>query len=114
MSPHYHDPYDMPIYDQPHPYINTNIQEHVIQGEMIATKIELSISESIQFDTDDKVKEYIKEKLTHQLVNAILKNKLAEFTFLDDPLTGGKTIYGRCYLTPDSQVRIIRIFGGKK
>lgn len=97
-----------------HSYIDTNIKDHVVQGKMIAVSLELTMLETIHFNDDDTFKQVVKERITKLLVDAIMKNKLAEFTFMDDQLSQTKKIHARCYLTKDDQVRILRTHGGFK
>lgn len=88
--------------------------DNPIQGQMIAVSLELSMFESMEFNNNDIFKDVVKERITKLLVDAIIKNKLAEFTFIDDPANDTKKIHARCYLTKDDQVRILRTHGGLK
>jgi len=51
----------------------------------------------------------VKEKLTRDLVQFILENKLVEFTHHDNPATMDRQIAIRAYLAPNDQVKILRL-----
>lgn len=90
--------------------IEFNVKEYAIKGKMVIGRCKLSeMDYSLLNLTDDEMKQKIKERLSKQLINYLLEERLAEFTMLKDPLSENKMFYVRCFLTPDDQVRILRI-----
>ena len=85
-----------------------NILDHAIGGILLQSKIELSATDEMNFQTPDDYKKAIKQKMAYELARAMLEANLIEFTQVKDPRTFGRTVYARCYLAPDEQVKIIR------
>lgn len=66
----------------------------------------------INFMASDAVpKSQIKYDLAKKLANYIIDNKLAEFTFQEDPITMNVKYNVRCYLAKDSDIKILRTYG---
>ena len=74
-----------------------------IGGKLVSVNINLSYSDTINLTPDA-----IKLRIADHLVKYMIENKLIEFTKRDDPISLSQTINARCYLAPDSEVRILR------
>lgn len=85
-----------------------------IQGQMLKIVYKLSELQSLEFDSNDSYREHVKHEIALKLAKSIIENKLGEFTFVTDPASHTKTIYGRCYITPNDQTRILRTVGEPK
>jgi len=74
-----------------------------IGGKLVNVNIKLSESDTINLTPDN-----IKWRIADHLVKYMIQNKLIEFTKQEDPIEMTTTINARCYLAPDSEVRILR------
>jgi hypothetical protein len=74
-----------------------------IGGKLVNVNIKLSESVIINLNPDN-----IKWEIADHLVKYMIENKLIEFTKQEDPIEMTTTINARCYLAPDSEVRILR------
>ena len=74
-----------------------------IGGKLVSVNINLSYSDTINLTPDA-----IKLRIADHLVKYMIENKLIEFTKRDDPISLSQKINARCYLAPDSEVRILR------
>jgi len=74
-----------------------------IGGKLVNVNITLS-----QFDTINLNPDAIKWRIADHLVKYMIENKLIEFTNMNNPVENSNTINARCYLAPDSEVRILR------
>ena len=78
-----------------------------IQGQMFM--VSFTASDKFMFDTPvDVWKQEVKKRLAMDLAEKMLEEGVIEFTQMQDPAWGHKTIKARCYLVPDDQVRILR------
>jgi hypothetical protein len=84
-----------------------NYHDYAIKGEMILASLTFTDYDSLNL-TESEQKARIKEKLTRQVAEYILANKMVEFTQMTDPSTGDKTVKARCFLVPSSDVQLIR------
>jgi hypothetical protein len=74
-----------------------------IGGKLVNVNIKLS-----QFDTINLNPDNIKWRIADHLVKYMIENKLIEFTKMNNGVENSTTINARCYLAPDSEVRILR------
>ena len=51
----------------------------------------------------------IKQRFAHQIAQAIIEQKLIEFTKFDDIVTGITSFRARVFVSPDSQVKTLRV-----
>lgn len=82
----------------------TSVTTHTIKGEMCVASITLSEFEVMTISKDE-----IRNKLAEKLVKEIY-NKI-EFTSQDDMMSGNKTIRGRVFVVPSSDVQLLRKSG---
>lgn len=86
-----------------------------IGGKLITAKLELKHMDQMVFATDDDYKRAIKMKVAQELARAMIETNVIEFTRVPHPSTLSDIIFARCYLAPDSQVKILRIeYANKK
>lgn len=84
--------------------------EYAIGGKMVVGRATMSEDFRMKMEDGDATAiMQIKEKLTRDLVQFILENKLVEFTHHDDPMTLDRQIAIRAYLAPSDQVKILRL-----
>jgi hypothetical protein len=90
--------------------INFNEQHYAIGGKMLTGKYELASNEFSRFKVEPNLIDYIKEKLAYNLARKMVDDRLIEFTEYRDINTDTTTISFRCYLAPDDQIQILRIY----
>jgi hypothetical protein len=90
--------------------INFNEQHYAIGGKMLIGKYELASNEFENFKVEPKLVDYIKEKLAYELAKKMIEDRLIEFTEYKNISTDSSTIAFRCYLAPDDQIKILRIY----
>jgi hypothetical protein len=77
----------------------------LVQGKAKVTEHYRTLMESGDQDAIDE----LKQDLLRQMLNFMLENKLIEFTWKDDHITGDRIIVLRTFVTPSDQVRILRL-----
>ena len=83
---------------------------YAIGGKMVVGRATMSEDFRMMMEDGDATAiMQVKEKLTRDLVQFILENKLVEFTHHDDPMTMDRQIAIRAYLAPNDQVKILRL-----
>jgi len=90
---------------------NINTKEFAIQGQMLAVEKIMNSYELERTGLSANVKNFedeIKKELIQEMVREIVKRNCIEFTSQKDMLSGNVTYRARVFVTPDSQVRIIR------
>lgn len=85
-----------------------SIKEYAIGGKLIVMNMKLSAQDSVAFSSDKVYKETVKQKIVTQLVQELIRQKLVEVTFRNDPISYDTMITVRAYLAPDEQVKILR------
>jgi hypothetical protein len=84
--------------------------DYAIGGKMVVGRATMSDQFRMMMEDGDATAiMQVKEKLTRDLVQFILENKLVEFTHHDNPTTMDKQIAIRAYLAPNDQVKILRL-----
>ena len=82
-----------------------------ISGKMVTVEYAMPRTDNQYVPmTDDDLQDFIKTKLCHQLLEEMKRGKFIEFTKQDDPIHWGVKYRARIFVTPDSQVRILRQF----
>jgi hypothetical protein len=77
--------------------------DYIIQGKMLTTSITMSPYEAEQMDNIE-----IKNRLITLMVREIMDNKCIEFTKQQDYAKDEVIIRARIYVTPDTDVKLIR------
>lgn len=79
------------------------IIDYIIQGKMLTTSLTMSPYEAEQMDDLE-----LKNRLITLMVREIMDNKCIEFTKQQDYAKDEVIIRARIYVTPDSDVKLIR------
>lgn len=82
--------------------LHIDTMSYPIQGKMVGAQVTIP---DYYFNNVDP--QYIKSKLATEFVTKMLENKLIEFTQMSTPM-GDKVITCRVFITPDSDVRLLR------
>jgi hypothetical protein len=82
---------------------SVNSIDYIIQGKMLTTTIKMSPYEAEQMDELE-----MKNRLITLMVREIMDNKCIEFTKQQDFVNDEVIIRARIYVTPDSDVKLIR------
>lgn len=93
--------------------VEFDVTDIPIGGKLMQARLELNQMEQMNFKTDDDYKRAIKQKIAADLARAMIEGNLIEFTHMPQPATGRDTIYARCYLAKDSDVKILRMHYAK-
>ena len=84
-----------------------NSIEYIIQGKMLTASLTMSPYEAEQMDDLE-----LKNRLIALMVREIMDNKCIEFTKQQDYAKDEVVIRARIYVTPDSDVKLIRKIQG--
>jgi hypothetical protein len=84
------------------------VADHLIQGKMLTAQHIIGMAETLHFDNEESFRQHVKQILAQKLAEKIIEEKLAEFTIEKVYSTQSTVVRGRCFLTPDSNVRILR------
>jgi len=87
---------------------NVKHTEYAIGGKLITAQLNIQDYEAILLEDDPNFKDALKARLLNMLVEYMMDNKLVEFTQYQSASTMARTIYARCYVAPDSQVKILK------
>ena len=82
---------------------NISTTDHLIQGQMVEVSLSFDSYEMVKM-TDDQ----IKTKIMFFLGDELIKRKCVEFTKQHDVVTNKTVIRARTFVTPDSNVRVLR------
>ena len=91
----------------------TNVKDFAIGGKLITVSYQLNHILTQNF-LDGNYREEVKKEMAEFMARYILENNLAEFTSMDDPLSQTKILNMRCYLAPNDQVKILRMYNTSK
>lgn len=91
--------------------INFKFKDLPIGGKLVEGIFEHSAEKAMMMD-DDSYRDFVKEHLAHQLVKTLIENNLVEFTSQRNPVTYNDAIRIRCYVTPNDQVKLLRVHYG--
>ena len=80
-----------------------------IQGQMVSVQIVVNHDEKEMLGTSAAgFQEIMKKRLCEALIQEMIKSKVIEFTSQMDPVELVTTYRARIYVTPDTQVRLLR------
>jgi len=91
----------------------TNLQEFAIGGKLITVTYRLNHILTQNF-LDENYREEVKKEMAEFMARYILENNLAEFTSTEDYGSQMKILNMRCYLAPNDQVKILRMYNTSK
>ena len=89
--------------------VGVNVKNIAIGGKLITVSLELNPLDEMTFASPDDYKRAVKKKIATDLARVMIESNLVEFTQMTSSTNMGKIIHARCYLAPDSQVKILRI-----
>jgi len=89
-------------------YTNNTSEDQVIQGKMLTVTNVIK-----QYDWEILPEDQIKRKMIYELAEEMAKSNMIEFTKQNDPVTDCVNIRARCFMVPDTHVRILREKGIK-
>lgn len=92
--------------------VDIGVQHLTIGGKLVTATVAISQMDDLLIP-EAQLKDEIKRKLLQDLVDYLLQNKLCEFTMQDDLSRGTKLYRARCYVAPDEQVKLIRVYNIK-
>lgn len=87
--------------------VNIEYNEYAIGGKLIIASTNISSLQIAQMKNDER--DYIREELVRQLAGAMIDSKLVEITSMSQPHTMDHLVRARCYVAPDSTVKLLRI-----
>ncbi len=82
--------------------------DHAIGGKLVVSSVKIPASSLMQVNNDTELKDTIKQTMAKNLVAYMISENLIEFTQKYDPSSQGYELHARCYIAPDSQVKILR------
>lgn len=83
-----------------------HFKDYPIGGKMVTASFDFDAETVLQMKADER--EYVRENLAKRLADAIMANKLCEFTQSTDPIRMTTKVIIRAYCAPDAQVKILR------
>lgn len=89
--------------------LNIQTEDLAIGGKMIIGSHVVSAETLMRIQSEAEYSQYVKENLARKLAEAMIENKLLEFTTGEDPINQTKMVRVRGYMAPDSQVKLLRI-----
>ena len=89
-------------------YTNNTSEDQVIQGKMLTVTNVINL-----YDWEILPEDQIKRKMIYELAEEMAKSNMVEFTKQKDPLTHYVNVRARCFMVPDTHVRILRMNGIK-
>ena len=89
-------------------YTNNTSEDQVIQGKMLTVTNVIK-----QYDWEILPEDQIKRKMVYELAEEMAKSNMVEFTKQIDHATHCINVRARCFMVPDTQVRILREKGIK-
>lgn len=81
-------------------------EDYAIGGKMIIASATIDHLDMRQMD--EQKKEKVRMELATELAETILSSKLVEITTMLDPMSMRHVVKARCYLAPDSTVKLLR------
>lgn len=91
------------------PNLTFETYDYAIGGKMVIARGRMSPDFRYMLENGDPdARDKLKLDLIHQMADYMLQNKLVEFTYQDDHITGDRMVACRAYLAPDATIKIIR------
>ena len=96
---------------QPYRDIDVGVHEVPIQGQLICAQIEVDDSDlMVASKSDDEAKHLIKMQLAQKIAEYMFDKGMVEYSIQDNgPAYCTKTVRARAFVTPDNQVRLLKI-----
>ena len=84
-------------------------QDYAIGGKMITGTFTVTAEMMVQIRSDAEFSEYVKMQMANCLAKAMIENNLLEFTTQEDYAHNQKHVRVRGFMTPNDQVKILRV-----
>jgi hypothetical protein len=84
-------------------------EDYAIGGKMITGTFTVTAEMMVQIRSDAEFAEYVKMQMANRLAEAMVDNKLLEFTMQEDYTHQQKHVRVRGFMTPNEQVKILRM-----
>ena len=97
-------------YDPLDTFYLAEYKDVAIGGKLVKTVHEVSNYDVARFRTDSEFKNHVKKTLATQLAMYMIEHNLIEFTQFENPSTQTHTLAARCYLAPNEQVKLLRMY----
>ena len=97
-------------YNALEPIIDLSVKDIAIGGKLVKIVHEVSNYDVARFRNDSEFKNHVKKTLATQLAMFIIEENLIEFTQFENLSTQTHTVAARCYLAPNEQVKLLRIY----
>lgn len=82
-------------------------EEYAIQGKMIVAKMTVPAELKVT-QMSERERREIRQTLVDQIAGFMLDNNILEFVTQKDPYMMNDLVAARCFVVPDSNVKIIR------
>lgn len=83
-------------------------KDYAIGGKMIIAKVKVPDEVMMKEVSDEVGKQKVRQMLVEQLADAIISNQLCEITQQRDQSYMDTIIAARCYVAPDSTIKLLR------
>lgn len=98
----------MPTYKVNSPIYDVQYKDIAMHGKLIIATTKMAEHDYQQIQHIAPIKERMRLELAEQIALGMIDNKLIETTSIMDTYSGERIIRARCYLAPDSDVRMLR------
>lgn len=88
--------------------ITVEYKDITMQGKLIIASCMMAETDYQQIKYIEEVKNRLRFDLAEQIARGMIDNRLVETTSITDIHSGDRIIRARCYLAPDSDVRLLR------
>ena len=89
--------------------IKFEVHDYPIGGKLVAGSVTVRYDDFNAIYGSEQQTAALKFDLVRQMVEYMVRNKLVEFTQVDDPSMDAKRVWVRAYLAKDSDVKILRL-----
>lgn len=83
-------------------------KDYTIGGKMVIAKVKIPNSVMVSKVTDETARQELRALLVQELASAILSSNLCEITQQKDNMMFETIVAARCYVAPDSTVKLLR------
>ena len=83
-------------------------KDYTIGGKMVIAKVKIPNSVMVSKVTDEASRQELRALLVQELASAILSSNLCEITQQKDNMMFETIVAARCYVAPDSTVKLLR------
>lgn len=91
------------------PTVDVNVTELAIGGKALKVHIRIAEYERMRMASDDEFAREMKRRLTRDMVEYMIDNRLIEFTTMQSADQLDTIVAARAYLAPNETVKLLRI-----